>query len=116
MSDAAAGLFGEIFNFPGQRTQLNSYISSSTPGRYTMPLAVHAFTGDLAGSGDIRVTARTFAIGVSPIPEPRAWAMLAAGLALVLIRIKRCIVAPTPSARAREQCCYQKRHNYLHLG
>lgn len=79
-SEASAGLSGELLNFPGQRTQFSSFVMMNTPGESARPLAVHALTGSLAGSGTIRVSAGTFAVGVSPIPEPASWSMLLAGI------------------------------------
>ncbi len=82
LGEAEAGLLGEIFSFPGQRTQFDSFLVSSTPGSSSRTLAVHAYSGDVLATGYIRADARAFAIGVSPIPEPAPWAMLLAGLSL----------------------------------
>lgn len=106
-SEAEAGLIGEIVNFPGQRTQFDSVVRASTPGSSSRSIAVHAYTGDFAGTGFIRSDARAFAIGVSPIPEPPPWALLLAGLALGgsvkrvgdRFAVRRCPPA-APAARA----------------
>lgn len=88
-SQAFAGLFGEIATISGQRTQFDSHLFSESTGSNTMPVAVHAFTGQFAGTGNVRAQASAFAIGVSPIPEPAAWAMLVAGLAFACVPIRR---------------------------
>lgn len=84
-SEASAGLSGEFASFPGQRTQFSSYVVLNTPGGTVRPLAVHAYTGNLAGTGSVRVGAGAFAIGISPVPEPAQHTMLLAGLGLAWI-------------------------------
>lgn len=81
-SEANAGLSGEIASFPGQRTQFSSFVMLNTPGDTVRPLGVHAFTGNLAGTGSLRLAAGAFAVGVSPIPEPALGHMLLLGLVL----------------------------------
>ncbi|MFC0134102.1 hypothetical protein CR105_11070 [Massilia eurypsychrophila] len=89
LSEAYAGLFGEMTTGAGQRTQFDSQLFSPTPGSAALRLAVHAFTGQLPGIGSVRAQAGATAIGVSPIPEPGAWAMLLSGLAFASMRIRR---------------------------
>lgn len=84
LAEAEAGLVGELFNFPGQRTVFDNYLVSNSPASSSRAVGVHAYTGDFAGTGYIRADARAFAIGVSPIPEPAQWMMLLAGLAIVM--------------------------------
>jgi hypothetical protein len=79
-SEAAAGLTGEIASFPGRRTHFDSFLEAGSPTNGTLPLAVDAFTGEFAGTGNVRAQARALAIGVAPIPEPAPWATLVAGL------------------------------------
>ncbi|MCC6071951.1 hypothetical protein ACFSQU_20675 [Massilia sp. GCM10020059] len=81
-SEANAGLSGEIASFPGQRTQFSSFVILNTPGATVRPLGVHAFTGNLAGTGSLRLAGGAFAVGVSPIPEPALGQMLLPGLVL----------------------------------
>lgn len=81
-SEASASLSGEFASFPGQRTQFSSFVILNTPGDTMRSLAVHAYTGNLAGTGSIRVGAGAFAVGISPIPEPAPHTMLLAGLGL----------------------------------
>jgi hypothetical protein len=88
-SEAAAGLTGEIASFPGQHTHFESLLETGTPTEGALRLAVDAFTGEFAGTGNIRAQTRALAIGVSPIPEPARWAILAAGLAYCWVRVHR---------------------------
>lgn len=81
-SEASAALSGEIASFPGQRTQFSSFVMLNTPGDTVRPLGVHALTGNLAGTGSLRLAAGAFAVGVSPIPEPALRHMLLPGLVL----------------------------------
>ena len=88
-SSAFAGLLGEFVTSAGQRTDFDSHLYSESPGINTIPVAVHAFTGKFAGTGNVRAQASAFALGVSPIPEPATWAMMVAGLAVAGVRILR---------------------------
>lgn len=84
-SEINAGLSGEIVTSPGQRTQFSSFVILNAPGESIKPLAVHAFTGGLSGTGVISATANTFAVAAAPVPEPAPWVMLSAGLAFAWV-------------------------------
>jgi hypothetical protein len=102
-SEAAAGLTGEIASFPGQRTHFESFLETGTPTEGALRLAVDAFTGEFAGTGNIRAQTRALAVGVSPIPEPAPWVLLVAGLASCgVFKVSSCAQSrPLPFGHAR---------------